>query len=241
MTKPACSAPSRMTRACGVGAGFVLAVTAAACAGGSGVARGGGAVVRNVPEIDRFIVAASSPAEYRGIWGQAPTQRQLRQSLSALSAVEGAVVRVRPPVGMTAAESWLRAYRSSSASVVTLVGHNEAGVFRFADGSGVSLGELGGGTGPLVVVFSCDAAKSVTGRTVGTVPEVVTLLAATEMERRVVSLLDSGVLAEPQQLVGMVDAVTADVLAENSVFRLAGGVSLVSGGVIGVSVYVIRQ
>lgn len=219
---------------------LVVAVLLAGCGGGGVVSGGGGGTTRQLVTLERFIVAADDVQEYRGIWGTQPSQRQLRENQGVLRTADE-LLRVPTPTSSTAAQSWVEAYQASAADVVTLVGHNEEGAFRFADGSSVDLQSLGQTSGPALVVISCDAARNSQNQVVGTVPEFVTLTAAVEIERRVAAAVADGGSSTTSQLEVVVDDATTEVLAENSAYRMAGGVVVVAGSVIGVSVYTIQD
>lgn len=160
-----------------VSAVALLLVLAGACGGTGGqVARTGTKVV-----VSRFVSAADDAAEYELIWGRQPSQGLLSRDRALLQSLDDSVVRVAPRADATAAETFVDYYQRSADDVITLTGHNEAGIFRFPDGSWVDIGALGSG-GPPIAIISCESAKYASGQAVG-LPSVLTLTVAADIER----------------------------------------------------------
>ncbi|MDF1605030.1 hypothetical protein [Nocardioides sp. YIM 152315] len=152
-------------------------VLAAASACGGSTPRTAAATIRAA----RFISAADSAAEYEAIWAAKPTAGRLRRDRATLAHVDTDVVRVVASSGTSAADTFVDGYRSSSADVVTVIGHNEGGLLKFADGSSVPLWDLGVGGKPIALI-SCSSAAYARGQAVG-LPDPVALATAVRIEQ----------------------------------------------------------
>lgn len=196
-------------------------------------------VSRTAPNFQRFVAAADDFAEYEIIWGRTPTQgQQSRQSAVLDDAISQGLTALRSTSTETAAQRFTSLYRSSSADVVTLVGHNEGGIFRFPDGSTADLRSVGSEGGPILAMISCDSAEYSTGQKIG-LPTAVTIELAVDVEQRFVAKISALDALPTTQEVG---AILEEALREATStrpeaykFYLIGGVT--GTAVVGVGIY----
>ena len=116
----------------------------------------------------RLIIGAEDASQFAAVFGDDAVRDadELVAAAQALAKGErGGLTIVRPGTG-TAAESALDALTSSKAAVATVIGHNEEGVLRFPDGSGLIIANLPV-DGPKIAVISCSSQKYVNGNAVG--------------------------------------------------------------------------
>lgn len=152
---------------------LILLFSLAACGGG-----GGGTVSRTALHLEKYAAVATGADDFRNIWGQAPTANELDKAIKAAGQASKLGFKVPAATQVrTAAKSFLEEYRTSTADVVTLVGHNDSGTFRFADGSPLSLSELSSAGGPPVAMISCNSMTYANGQAVG-VPSAITFTVA---------------------------------------------------------------
>lgn len=139
---------------------------------------GGGTASRTVLHLENYAAVATRADEFRNIWGQSPTATELNKAIVAAGQASELGFKVPAATQVrTAAESFFEQYRTSTADVVTLVGHNDEGTFRFADGSPLSLSELSSAGGPPVAMISCNSMTYANGQAVG-VPSAITFTVA---------------------------------------------------------------
>jgi hypothetical protein len=150
----------RLSRSRFAVAAIVVALALTACSGS--------AATRAANVGARLIIGAENATEFAAVFGD----DAVRDADEVVSAAQwlakgerGGLTVVRPGTG-TAAEYALEALTSSSGGVATIIGHNENGVLRFADGSGLIIANLPV-NGPRIAVISCSSQKYVNGNAVG--------------------------------------------------------------------------
>lgn len=151
---------------------LLLLFSLAACGGT------GGTAARTGLRLEKYAAVATGAEDFRNIWGKTPTATELDKAIKA--AGQAADLGFQIPAAtqaQTAAESFLANYRTSTADVVTLVGHNDNGTFRFADSSPLALSELSSAGGPPVAMISCNSLTYANGQAVG-VPSAITFTVA---------------------------------------------------------------
>lgn len=189
---------------------IVLTVAALVAAGCGGAPTSGGQ--RAALTLERFISGPQNAADYKAIWGKVPGAGQQQRDQSVLAGLSSDITRLAPAAGNTAADTFTASLKSSDAAVVTVIGHNDGGFLRLADGSGVPLSELGG-VGPLVAMISCDAARYASNNAVGILPSTVTLSVAVQIERTLTSRLQQlNSRPDVAQLKQLLDESTRSVL-----------------------------
>lgn len=154
-----------------------------------------------------------------------------------LESMDPSVIRLAPLSGTTAADSFMSKFQTSTADVITLVGHNDHGTFKFPDGSSITLSDLGSG-GPSIALISCGSAFYANGRAVG-LPSEVTLDAAADIESAFVAAvnqLDGAV--DVTQLRVLLNSATREVLTSRTE-KLRYTFVVAGGGTVAVSITVI--
>ncbi len=208
----------------------ILLLSIAACGGGGG----GGPVARTALQLEKFAAVANGADEFRNIWGRSPSATELDKALAAAGRAPEMGFHV--PVATqarSAAESFLEQYRTSSADVVTLVGHNDGGTFRFADGSPLSFSELSFAGGPPVALISCNSMTYANGQAVG-VPSAITFTVAYATEAKFAARLTSRTsVPTVPELQSMLVESLEEAAAESGVQMkyVVFGVGTVGGGI----------
>lgn len=168
-------------------AGLLLGLVASCGGGASGGAKVSAAVVPRPPPItvQKFAATVDDAAGFGNVWKRAPRSAgELGKVTSASRKAESLGYRIPVASGTrTAANDFLRRYNESTADVVTLVGHNDNGLFRFADGSWVQLSTLGNPNRPMVAMVSCDSIEYANGQAIG-LPSAVTYTIAYATENK---------------------------------------------------------
>ena len=213
---------------------LLLVLLTTGCGGGGGSTSG-----RVASNIQRLVATADEVAEYNNIWGKIPTAgQQRRQSAILDDATSQGLTALRSTPTRTASEQFLDLYQSTSADIVTLVGHNDGGIFRFPDASWVDLREVGGDGGPIIALISCDSAVYASGQAVG-LPTPVTIELAVDVEQRFVTKVGAlqalPSVAEAERLLVEALSEAADARAERFVYMTLTGVG--SGVVAGISIH----
>lgn len=208
-----------------------------------GACRGGGvAKVAEDVHVEGFVAGAHSEEEYRAIWGTPPTVGQLRRVDVLTSKASSNGIRLLGVSGAASAASTFQdSYASSTADVVSIVGHNDLGAFKFSGGSDVLLSNLGGSSQPILAVFSCDSDRYVNGSAVGVTSPISIQVALLAQERflQLVRALPSPPNAKAaQDLVNSAVDSAARQLQVRVVYRT--GLGLAGAGVVGGSIYVVR-
>jgi hypothetical protein len=117
-------------------------------------------------DVVRVVVSGVRNAEdFKGIWGQLPkSQNVLDEALNATRVAQSRGYRVIfPSVGLAMRDALRNEYAQATtegAAAFALVGHNENGFFRFADGTGWDLSDIAAwqsGGGPIPVLLSCQS------------------------------------------------------------------------------------
>lgn len=156
---------------------IILLLALTGCFGSGGGAEGG-AVVRTVLHMDNYAAVATGADEFVNIWGRSPSATELDRTIAAAGQASSLGFKIPAATGSaSAAQAFLEQYRTSTADVVTLVGHNDDGVFRFADGSPLPLNELADAGGPPVAMISCNSMSYADGQSVG-IPSAITFTVA---------------------------------------------------------------
>jgi hypothetical protein len=128
---------------------------------------------------------ARNAEEARNIWqGKQFSQRLLSQTISAAEKAPSLGVQLINASGRetSAAQVFDRRIADSPAAVITLVGHNAGGFFRFPDGSYTDLRALGQARRPIVMI-SCNSLVYANGTSAG-LPGPVALTVAFTVQTR---------------------------------------------------------
>ena len=142
--------------------------------------------------IERIAALPSTADDFARIFGREPSVPQMNSMRSILSRVENAGVRVLPQAvaSGTVSDIVLEQLRDSAGpTILTLIGHNDEGMLRFADESAINLRLLPLlGPGRIIVPISCDSAFYSSGLQVG-LPTPLTI----EVAERTEALFVSGI------------------------------------------------
>lgn len=209
----------------------VLLLATAGCGGAKTAASQGGQLVK------RYASVAETADDYARIFGKPPNAAQNGQIPDVLGqAKAGGFSVTLPSGGATAAQVLLSDFRAQRSGFVVVVGHNESGSLRFADGSELALTRLDGG-GAVLVAISCDSAKHVSDASVG-LPTRLTYDVAFLTERK----FSEGLTATTSLLAArqLLDAAFLDAVRELKATRVKR-VALVGSGLsvpaIGISIH----
>ena len=182
-----------------------------------------------------FASVARTAEEAKNIWQKDFNTRLLSETTSAAEIAPSLGVHLVTSTGSeTGEQAFTRLLSESSADVVTLVGHNQGGYFRFPDGTYIDLQTLGQSE-KLIAMISCNSIQYANGSSAG-LPGYVGLDVAFTVQSRltakVQSLSYSPDVAEVQ---GMLVATLNEVASERSVrirYSLAGG-----GTIAGITIW----
>lgn len=140
--------------------------------------------------------------------------------------------------GVRQADLVVEALADPATSYLTLVGHNAAGSFRFADGSALELASLAPAPGKVVAVISCESSDFVTGTTLG-VPDPLTYQVAFRTEQLFTAGLTVAMLtdtaAAQQLLTQSFQRAAAEVTAKRFAIYTVVGLPPVAG-VVGLAI-----
>ena len=143
--------------------------------------------------IERIAALPSTADDFARIFGREPSVPQMNSMRSILSRVENAGVRVLPQAvaSGTVSDIVLERLRDSAGpTILTLIGHNDEGMLRFADESAINLRLLPLlGPGKIIVPISCDSARYSSGLQVG-LPTPLTIEVAERTEALFVSRIN---------------------------------------------------
>jgi hypothetical protein len=188
--------------------------------------------------IKRFASVPKDVSEYRSVFGKPPSgaQRADIESTYQEAGTRGLQVLARTDES-SIAEKFIVEYQSGGAQFATLVGHNEGGVFRFADGSGVNLDALGGEGYPLLAVISCESGQYVNGTAVG-IPSRLTFQIAYATEQRYTQRVRQLRSLSPAEARDILEASLREAVAASNV-RVTIRFTAIGGGVgvVGFSIY----
>jgi len=217
----------------------VTLLTLVACKGGGG-GGGGGAGKAAVRAIKRYVSVARNGDEFARIFERSPTAGQEATISKTFAKAEttGRTALRASVANESVAQEFLREYRSTPRDgLITLVGHNAGGTFRFADGSTIDLGKLGSSDGSLVAVVSCESARFVDGRAVG-IPTDVTYDVAYRTEQKFSEQVAGSPSLSRSEAQQYLESALADAVRE---LRVEGfyKTAVIGGGtgVVGVSIY----
>lgn len=216
---------------------LALVLFLAACGGGGGTATSAGKALTS----QRFVSVAENAGEYKQIFGKLPTTSQESAISKILAQAKQQGLTIVRPAGSKAAAEFESAYLQSSADVITLVGHNKQGLFKFSDGSYFPLDQIRPSDDvPVLAVISCESAPIVEGYAVGLPTEVTYAIAFRTEEvflQRLNALDESSRRDLPTLQVELEAALDVAVIERNvKVFKYAL-VGTGSGTVVGVSIY----
>lgn len=117
-------------------------------------------------DVVRVVVSGVRHADdFKGVWGRVPkSQFELDQAVNATRTAQSRGYRVIFPQPKITMRDMLRneyiEATKQGAAAFALVGHNQKGFFRFADGTGWNLATVAsweGGGGPVPVLLSCQS------------------------------------------------------------------------------------
>lgn len=218
-----------------LGAVVVLVAVVAACGGG----RQAGA--RAAPLLDdalRIVNETKTGPEFKAVFGHEPSRAELGKAAQSVDALlgNGSHSVVLAPAVERMADQTMRLISDSTRPAITLVGHNEGGFLRFADGSRLSIEAAADGAPPgkILLILSCSANSYITvlGTVIGPMRRIAYEDTAA-IERAFYSAL-------PRSLDGLtkadLDRAMSDALATVStqktltVVSRAAGVSTAAGG-----------
>lgn len=180
----------------------LILMATTACGGGGG--SGSKVVARAALNVEPYVARANNAKEFQLIWGAKRSVRQEDAISRLMNDARGlGMTTLRPTQTSAASDVFLSRHQKSSSDLITLVGHNSEGTFKFPDGSPVDLRALGGPGKPLIALISCDPDQFANGAAVG-VPTPITievaLLAEQKFVARVNSLNAAPDVAKTQQL-----------------------------------------
>ena len=216
-----------------VSATALLTLTMAGC--------GGGGPAKTAIAIEKFAAVAVDERQVVNIWGkeQASAKTVAQATAAAREAPGLGYKTIEFTATRTAADVWLQQYRESSAGVVVLVGHNNNGQFRFADGSAVNLKTVGDQGGPPIALLSCDSDRFANGQSVGVIGDVSFPLAWDTERRFAEKLALKEVVPSNSDLQALLTASLDEAARAKKVKVYAAGGSIGSGVVV-VSISVVR-
>ncbi len=215
----------------------VLTFYLAACAGGGGVVPKAAKALTS----QRFVSVAENASQYKQIFGELPNVSQEAAIEKNLSRAEQQGMTIVRPATSTAAVEFQRSYQQSSADVITLVGHNDKGSFKFSDGSSLPLSQVPSSpTLPVLAVISCESARTIQGHAVGLPTEITYAIAfrTEELFLQRMSAVDENSRRDLPTVQRELEAALDEAVAERNV-RIAkyALVGTGSAGVVGVSIY----
>lgn len=117
--------------------------------------------------VKRVFAGPAGESEWRAIFQRVPSAAELDDAARASqTAARGGYVILKPST--TLADSFMETVRSSNNEIITLIGHNDGGAFRFSDGSAISLDGIGTlSRTSRVAVISCYSTNRVRGGGIG--------------------------------------------------------------------------
>lgn len=208
-----------------------LLLVAVGCGGG---ATTGGQLVK------RYASVAQTADDYARIFDRPPSAAQNGQIPDVLGKARAGGFAVALPSGGATAAQVLRAeFGAQRSGFVVVVGHNEGGSLRFADGSRLALADLDGG-GAVLVAISCDSSRYVSGASIG-LPTRLTYDVAFLTERKFSQgVTETTSLAAARTLLDTAFLEAVRELKAAKVRRVALTGSGVSVPAIGISIYQTR-
>jgi hypothetical protein len=217
---------------------FVLALSLVANACGGNKAP---AARRVALEFERLAALPSTADEFAGIFKRQPTASQLAATRAAATRAQQAGVQLLPALAAsgTVADFVVERLRNPfGPKVLTLIGHNEGGLFRFADGSSIALNQLPTlAPGKLPVAISCESARYSSGLQLGFAsPITVQVAQLTEslFVGRLNALAQEGQAITPAAAQAQLEAALAEAVHQ---LRVETIVKVATPGVVGVAIW----
>lgn len=221
-------------------AALVLALFLVACGGSASTVEKGVAKVAKAVVAERYASVADDAAGYQKIFHAPPNARQEAQIEENLSKANQQGLTVLRPSSSSMADAFLTAYQTSSADVITVVGHNSKGTFMFNDGTSLQLPRLGQPGRPILALISCDSERYVQGQSVG-LPTEVTIPIAYRTEQLFLDrfrTLDDADRRDISVVQAELVAALDEAVRERNVKIATYTLSATGAGVVGVSIYV---
>ncbi len=195
------------------------------------------AVKSTILKLEQYAAVAYSSAEHHNIWGEASPAGLSKIIKSAGEASDRGYQIIESTKTVTAAQNFLQNYQNSNADVLTLVGHNDNGTFKFGDKSSFLLKDLGNDDGPVVAILSCESSKFANGKSIGLPTEITFSVAYATGERFSSKIQQLPTLPNHVVLQQMLVDSLNEVMHEKNVRIAYQSLGSVGVGVVGIAVW----